>query len=320
MASTNEFCTLFDSNYLLKGLALYESLRAHVPDARLTVYAFDTVAAELLQALALPGLEVVPLRDLERADPELRSVKDDRTVGEYCWTATPALPLNIFDRRPDLDAVTYVDADLWFFSDPAPLFSEMGDASVLMTPHRFSRQYRGQEKAGHFNVQFLRFVRDERGLAVLRWWHDRCVEWCYARLEDGRFGDQKYLDEWPERFEGVHVLEHHGGGLAPWNLRDATVERREDGTVAVDGEPLVFFHFHGLVLRTDGRNELYPPIYWATPEERELIYAPYLDALDRALSKVRSVAPEFAAGLEPPPTALHRLRREVRLLAARAGI
>src|SRR5205814_3398175 len=66
---------------------------------------------------------------------------------------------------------------------------------------------------------------------------------CYDRLEDGKYGDQKYLDDWP-RARGVHVLEHPGAGLAPWNwMRYRIAFDGHTGTV--DGHPLVFFHFQG---------------------------------------------------------------------------
>ena len=76
--------------------------------------------------LELDRLSVVSLDELEAHDPALLSTKTDRTPVEYCWTATPALPLYMLETRPELDEITYLDADLLFFADPEPLFEEMG--------------------------------------------------------------------------------------------------------------------------------------------------------------------------------------------------
>jgi hypothetical protein len=310
-----EFCTLFDSNYLIKAIAMHSSLLRQRRDCHLTAFCFDEDAKRIVDALRLPAMTTVTLGELEAFDRELLSTKSDRTPTEYCWTATPALPRYLFAARPDLNEVTYLDADLLFFADPEALFEEMGDASVLITPHRFAPEYAHHAASGIYNVQFLTFRRDGRGLEALEWWHDRCIEWCYYRLEDGKLGDQKYLDDWPERFEGVHVLQHKGGGLAPWNITQYNVHRK-DGRVMVDDERLVFYHYHRVGLQQRGPHRWQPPGYAISARQRALIYDPYLDACDAALAQIRAVEPGFSRGLEPPPTPRERLQAaRVRLAA-----
>lgn len=310
-----EFCTLFDSHYLVKAVALYRSLERHCPDFHLTAFCFDDRALHLLERMGLQRLTTVSLAELEERDPELAATKSERSPGEYCWTATPALPRTMFALRPDLAEVTYIDADLWFFSDPEPLFDELGHGAVLITPHNYSREYAHHEISGTFCVQFVTFRNDPRGNEALDWWHDRCIEWCYARLEDGKFGDQKYLDDWPRRFDGVHVLQHRGGGLAPWNLTRFSLGSGERG-LTVDGDPLIFFHFHNLSLLERGYYWR-PPGYTIPRAARRLLYQPYLAALDEALEEVRRVDPGFRGGIEARPSVGERLsaRRSLALLA-----
>ena len=315
-AARYEFCTLFDVNYLTRAIALYRSLEDVCGDFRLRAYCMDEASSALLPQLDLPRLTVVTLAELERHDQLLLSTKSDRTQIEYCWTATPAVCLHALETEPDIDQITYLDADLMFFADPAPLFDELGDEAVMIVPHRYAPEHRGMEQAsGIYNVEWLTFRRDPDGLEALQWWHDRCIEWCYYRVEDGKMGDQKYLDDWPQRFPRVHVLDHPGGGLAPWNVTSYNIRRASDGSVLVDDRPLVFYHYHSLrlyfrtlparlarlpgLVRT-GIGEF--PVFWQTnypapPGERELIWDPYLIRLGAAFGRVREVDRAFDAGI-----------------------
>jgi SAM-dependent methyltransferase len=343
----NEFCTLFDVNYLPRGLVLYRSLERHCPDFRLRVFCMDRHTKEVLDRLSLPRLTAIGLEELEAHDAELLAVKPTRTQVEYCWTATPAVCTYALETEPDLEAITYLDADLMFFRDPEPIWQEFGNDSVLIVPHRYAPQWQPHEEtSGTYNVEFMTFRRDERGLGALHWWRDRCLEWCYFRVEDGKMGDQKYLDDWPDRFAGVHVLEHPGGGLAPWNVERYDLARR-NGSVLVDDRELVFYHYHSLrlyrgitKLRATGllsdafRYTRGPvPFVWTTnypveAVERQLVWDPYLHELGRALQEVRSKEHGFDAGfvdVEGRELALDLARRTVlarlpRVAAAAARI
>ena len=98
---------------------------------------------------------------------------------------------------------------------------------------------------GVFNGGWVCVRRDARGLACLEDWSGRCLDWCFDRVEDGKYGDQKYLEEWPKRFDGVVVLKREGANLAPWNVEDYRISLC-NGQVMADDDPVIFYHFSGL--------------------------------------------------------------------------
>ena len=275
------FCTYFDQNYLPRGLALYRSLLEHCPEFKLMVLCMDHTSYEILEKLHLPGVHLLSLEGFERNDELLLSAKQNRSRIEYYFTCTPSLPLYILNNWSEVDLITYLDADLFFFASPAPLFEELGDGSIAIIGHRFLPHQRDSERYGIYNVGWLSFRRDENALACLNWWRKQCIEWCYDRVEDGRFADQKYLDDWPNRFTNVVVLAHKGANLAPWNVSNYRLYHDKSGILIVDNQPLIFFHFHGLKTIT---NWLYDPswiLYGVKSSTilRKKIYRVYLKAL-----------------------------------------
>jgi hypothetical protein len=238
------FCTYFDRNYLIKGLALYQSLRQHCRTFKLWVLCMDRECHDILSEMNLPDLVLISLDEFERGDEALLQAKGNRSRIEYYFTCTPSLPLFILTKHSQVDLITYLDADLFFFSSTAPIFDEIRDHSIAIIEHRFPAYLNDSGENGIYNVAWLSFRRDEHGLASLKWWREKCIEWCYDRSDNGRMADQKYLNDWPTRFPGVVVLQHKGANLAPFNIGGYGL--RWDGRrVLVEDQPLIFFHFHG---------------------------------------------------------------------------
>ncbi len=291
----NHACTYFDSGFLIQGLALWRSLARHDPDAALWVLALDETVTEALNRLGDPNLRVVKLGDLENGYAELAKAKADRSRTEYMFTLSPCWPLWLLEHHPEIGRITYLDADLFFFSSPASIFQAMDEAgaSVLITPHRFSAWQRHYEKHGRYNVGVLSFRNDEAGLTCLRGWRAQCIAWCFDRIEEGRYADQKYLDAWPGRLGGaLLVLEHPGVNLAPWNWSQCALEPGEPPRV--DGKPVVVFHFARFRPTGEGRWWQSGQLdYGVMPQAwRDALYTPYWRALQSARAELRRIAPE----------------------------
>ena len=284
------YITLFDSLFLPQGLALYNSMLRHAGDFTLWVLCMDDKTQKVLQSLNAPKLRVIGLSEVETE--QLLAVKPGRTRAEYCWTLTPFTPKIVFDRAPDAQRVTYVDADVFFLKSPRAIFEEFerSGKAVLITDHAYDPEYDQTAVSGQYCVQFVTFVRDACE-PVRSWWQDRCIEWCFARPENGKLGDQKYLDEWPTRFgQLVHVLQQLDVLLAPWNARRFPYSRA------------IAWHFHGLRLLGNRKVLLHGP--YSVPDiTHTMVYEPYLQELKRSLDTlgedvVQQRPPVFQSALE----------------------
>ncbi|TGL82574.1 hypothetical protein [Leptospira yasudae] len=194
----------------------------------------------------------------ELEDEALIRIKPTRTRQEYCWTCTPSTILYCIERF-DLPHCTYLDADTYFFSDPDILINEAGNEyPVIITDHRYAEEYDNSVLSGKYCVQFMYFKNSPAGLEVLKDWRNDCIEWCYARCEDGKFGDQKYLDDWVSRYpETIWELQNIGGGVAPWNVKKYDIYLDDSKLMIRDirnqeTRRLVFYHFHGFRFNDNG--------------------------------------------------------------------
>ena len=294
----NHYCTYFDRGFLIQGLALWRSLAAQDPDSVLWVLALDDFTATALREIGGTWMRTVTLAELEAGDPALAAAKANRSRVEYYFTLSPCWPRWLLAKHPDMSRVTYVDADMYFFSSPECVFEDMdaAGASVLITGHRFPVWQRAHyERHGRYNVGILSFRRDAAGQGCLDDWRARCLEWCYDRLEDGKYADQKYLDDWPARLgAALLVLEHPGVNLAPWNWRSRRCDV-EAGAVTVGGWPLVLFHFarvrplRGTWWWQSGQLD-YGVMPW---QLRNALYGPYARALLAARAEVAARYPGF---------------------------
>lgn len=291
------FCTLFDSNYLLKGAAMLRTLREHCPDAHVHVLCMDDQVQGLLEQLDLPHITCLPLAAVE--DDALLAVKPGRGMAEYCWTLSPCLPWHVLQHNPHIDFITYLDADLYFYSSVDPLFEEIGSASIAIIEHRFTPALQHLVINGRFCVEWVSFRRDEEGMACLAYWREQCIEWCFHRLEEDRMGDQKYLDRWPGKYQNLHILQHLGAGVAPWNYGQYQFGLDAQERITVDGDPLVFYHFHQFQLLSNGSFDRLSAAYTTMGPEPERVYAAYERALTSWLRVVRTIRPGFSAGIKP---------------------
>ena len=290
------FCTLFDSGYLFKGAAMLTSLKKHCPGAMVYVLCLDDLVLEVLSDLNLEGCIFIPIASIENAS--LLDVKKNRNTAEYCWTLSSYFTAWLMENRLDFDLITYLDADLMFFSSPEPLFKEMEDSSIAIIEHRFIPRLLHLESKGRFCVEWVSFRRDLQGMACLNRWREQCLEWCYDRLEDGRMGDQKYLDSWPYDYSRTHVLQNLGAGVAPWNYSNYSYFQARDGNVLVNDKPLIFYHFHQFQLIDDGTFDRMSSYYAEDAPAPELIYAPYEVEMCSIVRSVRTRRPDFSKGMK----------------------
>lgn len=274
-SKVEHFVTLFNSTFLPQGVALHQSMQLNIKDYVLWVLCVDNETYDVLNKLELQNVRLIKLSEVETK--ELLKVKSSRTKGEYCWTLTPFAPDFVFNADKLINRVTYIDADIWFRQSPKPIFDEFDNSNkkVLITDHSYSPHYDQSKMSGKYCVQIIIF--DKLGSKDIRkWWREKCIDWCFNRFEDGKLGDQKYLESWPVLFpEKVHILLQTKFVQAPWN---SEIFSYSDSLI---------YHFHGL--RISSKKCLNTGFYRIPEVVLENIYKEYIVVLKKAVRELVDV-------------------------------
>lgn len=293
------YATYCDSNYLGRLKSLHASMLRHCGPFELHVLAWD--AAVLKWAETAMGVKCLDAETLVIAG-DLESLPGPkRTLVELMWTAGPAWIAAVMDETKQ--PVTYVDADIMFHSSPEPVFAEIGGAPAAVFPHGFARLSQGlpgptvesHEVFGKYNVGLV-YIADR---TIAEEWAAQCREWCYDRVEDfgklptaegfftqvpivdraRRYGDQKYLDDWPVK-HAAHIVQHPGAELGPWAVHTRALDVR-DGVIHFGNRPLVAFHYSSYLELPEGRLQYTRPEYRLTARQQDIIYGPYVKEMER---------------------------------------
>ncbi|CAM8385090.1 hypothetical protein MCEET85_00837 [Candidatus Methylopumilus planktonicus] len=279
------YVTLFDSNYLPQGMALYFSMKRNLRNFQLWIICIDVNTYNLLTKLNFENVKLINLLDVETE--ELKKIKKHRSKVEYCWTLTPFAPKFVFDIDKLIKRITYIDADIWFMQSDETIVKdfESSGKSVLITDHSYSAEFDMSYLSGKYCVQYIIFEKNG-SKDILKKWQKQCIKWCFARHEDGKFGDQKYLDTWPLVFSKlVYILQNKELILAPWNAF-----RFPYGNS-------VCWHFHSLKI-VEVRNRSLLIDYGTYPLPlcvKKYVYEPYINDLIfsiKILIKYKAFSPQ----------------------------
>lgn len=261
-------------------------MQQHIRHFEVFVLCMDEDVFRILSKANFKNVRPVPLSAVETDD--LKRLKQTRTASEYCWTLKSVFMHNILTIYAFIPRLTYLDADMMFFSDPAFVFERYKHASALLSRHDFSDKFKYMEAdVGTFNSGFLTIKNDARGLECLKWWEEKCLDWCGNTTVTGQFGDQKYLEEMHIRFQNVAVVDIPGVNAAPWNdAGKKTTNTR--GKIYINGFPLILYHYCGFRLRSK-----HTCIFMFGNIYRPIIHKPYMKAVKSAIQLVDAIEPGF---------------------------
>ncbi len=248
---TLEIFTSANLAYLPQASVLAESVRRHVPDARLTLVLVDAFPeSDSGNALRLQsGLfdDVVTAEELIGSDHESWMFGYD--VVEACTAVKGRALVKLLERR---NPVLYLDPDTALFGPLSAAVDALADASVLLTPHLLEPGATNNEAIeveisslahGVYNFGMFGVSPSKEGLHFAEWWASRLEELCVDDIGRGLFVDQRWGDLVPSYFPNCLIFRHAGVNFASWNMHQRDLSIDDRGDYLVNGDPLVMFHF-----------------------------------------------------------------------------
>jgi len=238
----HKYCTIVSANYLPQALTLADSLHEVYPGQILNVLVIDLDKGSIQDHSNIHYLFV---SELSIETSQKQSMQAYYDVVEFATAMKPTLLLHLLQDSPE--TVSYIDPDIYIFSEISQA-QEIGEQiGLAITPHRVttmpflpaSPMELSFIRVGIYNLGFI--CVGKKATSILEWWEKR-LRW-HATQFDGLpyFTDQKWADFFPT-FEQCKILAHKGYNLAFWNIDERPLSVRNSEFFAGD-DKLVFVHF-----------------------------------------------------------------------------
>ena len=255
----NAVFTIVAKNYTGLAQVLEASVRRN-SDADFFIFVADEwkAAGQFQQALPANVLTAREVLGIGREEWEQMAFKYN--LVEFCTAIKAACFQYLFGKG--YDQLLYLDPDVYVFNPLQPVFDQLKEASIVVTPHILNVQtlFKGNYNDylfllnGTFNLGFLGLKRSATTDQFLAWWHHRLKEHSFFDNDRGTATDQKWMNLLPALFapDDFVISRHRGMNVAPWNFHERKIVV-EDGVFYVKDrdndssskEPLLFVHFSG---------------------------------------------------------------------------
>ncbi|TAE18438.1 MAG: hypothetical protein EAZ95_04370 [Bacteroidetes bacterium] len=226
--------TIVTNSFLAHARSLQESFLKHNPDFRFYIGLLDA---------PLPDedlTDVVLATDL--ALPYWEEMHQRYTPFELSCAMKPYFA-SYFAEKFDFELIIYLDSDMRVYASFEYLKDLRAQSAIFLTPHLTAHAQEngavetGLLRSGTYNAGFFAVSNLPESKLFLEWWKTKLRTQCYAKVEQGLFVDQLWLNLVPTLFEKCCVIKHQGYNVAYWNFW----EREADN--------VVFFHFSGYDVR-----------------------------------------------------------------------
>lgn len=289
------FSMILSDKHLFKALSLYVSLRNCCKDFELFILCMSEKVYNVLDKIKFENITIILINDLEKNNIDLIMAKSNRSFHEYCWTVKPVFLDYIIERYKNAKYYVHVDADLFFFNNIDKIFNENSEASIFLTEHYNSREFMHYyDLTGKYNTGFLGFKNDDQGKTAIKIWKIKCLEKCTGEYDvvNKTFGDQRYVEEWPNIFKNVHVVKTIGANTAFWNVKNYRVHVLNNN-IYVNNVPLIFYHFSALSALSYNEVELCSFYKIEDQNLIRLVYEPYIKIMFNVIKEMLLIFPEL---------------------------
>lgn len=296
--SKYHFSMILSESNLFKSIPMYVSLLKNCSDFKLFILCMNDSVYYMLNKIGFENIIAIQLKDLEINNPDLSIAKSNRTFHEYCWTLKPIFLKYIMDNFSGAEYYAHLDADLFFFSNVDPIFNEDPDASIILINHRNSKEFEHYyELSGLYNTGFVGLKNNDEAKIAMKLWIERCVKKCTIEYDtiNKTFGDQRYVEDWPQIFKNVHIVNSIGANVAFWNVKSYKISKNND-IVYVNNSSLIFYHFSSVVILGPKEFDLCSFYYIDDKNLIKYVYDPYIRYLSNSIYNIINEFPWFDKG------------------------